>query len=66
MAARIVFSISEVSSASSGLDQARHLEIVRDDALGGKLLQGLEPPAAGGDGVDALLVGRGVNDQVLL
>ena len=49
-----------------GLDQARHLEVVGDDALGGELLQGLEPPPAGGDGVDALLVGRGVGDQVLL
>ena len=49
-----------------GLDQARHLEVVGDDALGGKLLQGLEPPPAGGDGVDALLAGRGVDDQVLL
>ena len=49
-----------------GLDQARHLEVVGDDALGGKLLQDLEPPPAGGDGVDALLVGRGVDDQVLL
>ena len=40
IAARMVFSISEVSSASSGcLDQARHLEIGRDHAFGGELLQ---------------------------
>jgi len=48
------------------LDQARHLEVVGNDALGGELLQGLQPPPAGGDGVDALLVGRGVDDQVPL
>ena len=48
------------------LDEAWHLEIGRDDALGRELLQGLEPPSAGGDGVDAVRVGRGMNDEILL
>jgi hypothetical protein len=48
------------------LDEARDFGVSGDDALGGELLQGLEPPPAGGDGVEAFLVGRGVNHQVLL
>ena len=62
MAARIVFSISEVSQRRFGLfDQARHLEAGREHAFGGEFLQDLEPPAAGNDGVHVL--GRRPSDE---
>ena len=67
IAARIVFSTSEVSTASVGLfDFAGDRMIGVDDAFGGELLQDLEPPAAGIDFVDAFAVDRRrMNDQVL-
>jgi hypothetical protein len=49
------------------LDEARHLEIRRNDALGGELLQGLEPASAGGDRMHVVRIERGgVNDEILL
>ena len=47
-------------------DEARDLIIGRDRALCGKLLQCLQAPAAGGDGIDPGSLGRGANDEVLL
>jgi hypothetical protein len=49
------------------LDQAWHLEIRRDDALGGKFLQGLEAPSAGDNRMHVVRIKRrGVNDKILL
>ena len=49
------------------LDEAWHLEVGRDDALGRELLQGLETAAAGDDRVHVVRVERGgVNDEILL
>ena len=47
-------------------DEARHLVIGRDNALGGELLQSLQAPAAGRDGMEAAPLGRGADDEVLL
>ena len=67
IAARIVFSTSEVSIASSGvLDLARDRMVGVDDAFGGELLQDLEAAAAGVDLVDAFAVDRRrMDDEVL-
>ncbi len=48
------------------LDEARHLIAGRDHAFGGKLLQCLQAPAAGGDGIDPVSLGCGADDEVLL
>ena len=48
------------------LDKARHLAIACDRALGGKLLQRLEPPPAGGDGEPLRFARNRADDQVLL
>ena len=47
-------------------DQARHVAIACDRAFGGKLLQGLEPPPAGGDGEPLRFALIRADDQVLL
>jgi hypothetical protein len=67
MAARIVVFHQRGFERLVGLlDEARHLEVGRDDALGRELLQGLEPPSAGGDGVKAGRIGGRMNDEILV
>jgi hypothetical protein len=47
------------------LDEARRLVIGRDHALGSEFLQRLQATAAGRDGIKAVPLGRGADDQVL-